>query len=72
MTVCCHELVYKLFRHLSLQHVVHDDADHAHLTCNSDSLAQQDTSMLLLLVLGLLSLPHLFAFVTVARQNRCM
>jgi hypothetical protein len=52
--------------------MVHDDADHALMTHNSDSLAQQDTSILLRLLFGLLSLPHLFAFVTIARQDRYM
>ncbi len=55
MTVCCHELVYKLLWYLSLQHMFHNDAAHALMTCNSDSLAQQETSILLLLVFGLLS-----------------
>ena len=57
---------------MSLQHMVHNDADDAIMTRYSDSLAQQDTSILLRLLFGLLSLPHLFAFVTIARQDRYM
>jgi hypothetical protein len=69
MTVCCHELVSKLLWYLLLQHVFDNHADHVLMTCNCDSLAQQDTSILMLQVLGLLSLPHLFALVTIARYD---
>ena len=72
MNVCCHELVSKLLWYLSLQHVFHNDAAHALMTCNSDSLAQQDTSILLLLVFALLSLQHLVMFVPIARQDHYM
>ncbi len=72
MTVCYHERNLKLLWYLSLQHLSHDDAAHVPLTCNSDSLAQQDTSILLLLVFSLLSLLHSFVLITIARQDHCI